>query len=69
MQPYFAVPIEGIEHKSFEYFRVTLDVGFITFFEDWRDLTDLTSTSVTHPGLVLFGMLFLVSCQMILSIV
>ena len=46
MQPYFAVPIEGIEDKSCKYLRdeakntnrsVTLNVSFINFFEDWWD--------------------------------
>ena len=49
MQPYFAVPLEGIEEKSLKHFRdaakktngsVTLDVSFITFFEDWWVLID-----------------------------
>ena len=44
MQPYLAVPIEGIKDKSFKYFRdagkktnglVTLDNSFINVIEDW----------------------------------
>ena len=44
MQPYFAVPIEGIKVKFVKYFgdaakktngSVTLDLSFIFFFEDW----------------------------------
>ena len=44
MKPYFALPIEGIKVKFIKYFgdaakktngSVTLDLSFITFFEDW----------------------------------
>ena len=57
MQPYFAVPTEGIEDKSFAYLKdatkktdgwATLDVDFITFFKDWWDLTIFSVLKVNN---------------------